>query len=149
MRLTAFDYSSQCLYFVTACTADRRCILGDIVDDAMRLNAVGRFVRDQIEGLQSRLDVVVDAFVVMPNYVHVVVDLCVRARARRASPLQLGAVVGSFKSGSSREAGIPVWQRGYHDHIVRDEDDLEPIREYRATNPIRWALDPENPNRRP
>jgi REP element-mobilizing transposase RayT len=42
-----------------------------------------------------------------------------------------------------------MWQRGYHDHVVRDEEDLARIREYIASNPIRWALDPENPERRP
>jgi REP element-mobilizing transposase RayT len=58
----------------------------------------------------------------------------------------LGTVVASFKSGSSREAGVDLWQRGYYDHVIRDEDDLERAREYVRTNPIRWALDPENPS---
>ncbi len=64
-------------------------------------------------------------------------------------------MVGSFKSAAAREvnrvrgtSGATVWQRGYHDHMVRDEEDLERIREYVATNPLRWAMDPENPARR-
>jgi len=40
-----------------------------------------------------------------------------------------------------------LWQRGYFDHVVRDDRDLERIREYIATNPLRWALDRENPQR--
>jgi REP element-mobilizing transposase RayT len=95
--------------------------------------------------LSDRLDVDVDAFVVMPNHVHLVVGLRGEARARQASPLQLGHVVGSVKSGSSREAGLGLWQRGYYDHVIRDEADLERVREYIGTNPARWELDPENP----
>ena len=84
-------------------------------------------------------------------------------RATHASPLQrpsgpskrsLGAVVGSYKSAVSKrinESGwsrrTSVWQRNYHDHIIRDTMSLDRIREYIAQNPARWADDPENPQR--
>jgi len=44
-----------------------------------------------------------------------------------------------------RTPGAPVWQRNYHEHIVRDKDDLQRIRRYIRDNPARWAEDPENP----
>jgi len=54
----------------------------------------------------------------------------------------LGTVVGSFKSATTRlinvyraTARATVWQRGYHEHVVRDEDDLRRIREYIVRNP--------------
>ncbi len=66
----------------------------------------------------------------------------------------LGAVVGSFKSAATRginrvrgSPGVPVWQRNYHDRIIRDEDELLRIRTYIRENPLRWAVDPENPKR--
>jgi putative transposase len=72
-----------------------------------------------------------------------------RTRARQASPLRVA--IGSFKSGSAREInllrrtpGEKIWQRGFHDHVIRDEVDLERIREYVASNQVRWSLDPEN-----
>jgi hypothetical protein len=40
-----------------------------------------------------------------------------------------------------------VWQRGYHERIVRDDDELEAIRRYVVENPVRWSADPENPSR--
>jgi REP element-mobilizing transposase RayT len=40
----------------------------------------------------------------------------------------------------------PVWQRGYYDHVVRDEDELNRIREYVSANPERWPFDPEEPS---
>jgi putative transposase len=42
---------------------------------------------------------------------------------------------------------MPVWQRNYYEHVIRNERELERIREYVATNPLKWALDRENPQR--
>ena len=152
LRIREFDYASENLYLVTVCTHERRCFLGQIVGETLNASTFGRVVAKQVDLLSARLaGVQVDAFVVMPNHVHVIVAL---ERARQASPLRLGTVMGSFKSGSAREInalrGTPgegVWQRGYHDHVIRDESDLLRVREYVETNPIRWALDPENPAR--
>jgi hypothetical protein len=40
-----------------------------------------------------------------------------------------------------------LWQRNYYDHVIRNERELDKEREYIATNPLRWALDRENPQR--
>ena len=60
--------------------------------------------------------------------------------------------MAGFKSASTKRInkyrdtpGIPVWQRNYWDHIIRDENDLNQIREYIMNNPLQWALDNENP----
>jgi putative transposase len=147
LRIRGFDYSFHGPYFVTVCTRNRRCILGEVRNDRVALTRHGQVVVSEIERLPERLGVELDDFVVMPNHVHLIVGL--GTRARQASPLRLGTVVGSFKAGSSREVGRALWQRGYYDHVVRDEDDLARAREYIATNPIRWALDPENPDPAP
>jgi hypothetical protein len=44
-------------------------------------------------------------------------------------------------------ADVPVWQRNYYEHIIRNEQALERIRRYIFTNPLRWDLDLENPAR--
>ncbi len=40
-----------------------------------------------------------------------------------------------------------LWQRNYYEHVIRDENSLERIREYIINNPLRWHLDRENPYR--
>jgi putative transposase len=150
LRLRGFDYSSDGHYLVTDCTHDRRCILGTLGGEAVITSQLGAIVARQIELLPERLPGVgVDGFVVMP---------CTRRRASPEGEASLAPTVaiGSFKSGSAREInvfrgtpGAKVWQRGYHDHVVRDEDDLERILDYVASNPIRWLLDPETPGRTP
>jgi len=44
-------------------------------------------------------------------------------------------------------AGNRVWQRNYHDHIIRNERELWAIREYVRQNPAHWPDDPDNPTR--
>jgi REP element-mobilizing transposase RayT len=56
-------------------------------------------------------------------------------------------VVQRFKSFTTHLHGGTLWQRNYFEHIVRGDRDLDHIREYIATNPVRWTLDSENPER--
>ena len=41
----------------------------------------------------------------------------------------------------------PFWQRNYYEHVIQNDRELDKIREYIATNPLKWALDRENPQR--
>lgn len=66
----------------------------------------------------------------------------------------LGATVGNFKSITARRInrirktpGAPIWQRNCYEHIVRSEPELSRIRDYIQTNPLRWELDRENPQK--
>jgi len=43
--------------------------------------------------------------------------------------------------------GAPVWQRNYYEHIIRDGESLNKIREYIVNNPMQWECDRENPVR--
>jgi len=164
LRLQGFDYSWEGTYFVTVCTKDRECIFGTVVDGKMRLNDVGRVVQSVWDGLSERFPTIeLDAFVVMPNHVHGILvlvgaGLALPARdaassaPRRSRPDSLGSVLRAFKSiaaiGSNRllsRSGQPLWQRNYYEHVIRSEESLNRIRDYIATNPIRWELDRENP----
>jgi len=73
-------------------------------------------------------------------------------RAATLKAGSLGAAVRAFKASAtlrinalSKTPRAPVWQRGYHERIIRDEDHLARVREYIADNPRKWAEDPHNP----
>ncbi len=74
-------------------------------------------------------------------------------RAHCHAPLRrqersLGSFVGGFKGAITRRVNTPpasVWQRGYHEHVIRDEAELHDIRLYITKNPAQWDEDPENP----
>ena len=103
-----------------------------------------------------------DQYVVMPNHIHGVIIITDDGRGvlqdaptnKFRSPAQtIGAIVRSFKSATTRKinqirrtAIIPVWQRNYYEHIIRDEQDLNQIREYIINNPLKRELDSENPD---
>jgi hypothetical protein len=64
----------------------------------------------------------------------------------------LPQIIGSLKSYSAKRIneqrdtpGAPVWQRSFHEHIIRDENDLNIRRHYILNNPSRWQEDAENP----
>jgi putative transposase len=61
-------------------------------------------------------------------------------------------IVRAFKSATTKRVnalrntpGAPVWQRNYYEHIIRNEESLNRIRDYIANNPLQWEWDRENP----
>ena len=160
IRLKEYDYAQVGAYFVTICARDRECLLGDVIDGEMRLNEYGQIVMECWDEIPRHFpNVELDEFVVMPNHVHGI--LVITVGARHASPLQLsrgpqrgslGAVVGSFKSAATKRVnerrdtpGLTIWQRNYYEHVIRNEDEMNRIREYVAQNPAQWAKDENNP----
>jgi len=176
IRLQHYDYARTGAYFVTICAWRRLCVFGTIEDNNMRSNALGDIVNICWQNISDHFpNVSVDAFVVMPNHIHGILvfddapprrgkaclapttnDIISR-QLRFGAPLpgSLSSVVGSFKSAVSRlinktrnSPGMPVWQRNYYEHVIRNEDDLNSIREYITYNPSRWADDEEHPEKR-
>ena len=142
-RLAGYDYSQPGGYFVTICTKGREEILGTVVGadvligPQVALTQLGERVRSVLDNMPS-----VDKYVVMPNHIHMIVRLSDGDGAMRTSPpTRLPAVVRHFKRSITQTAGVNVWQRGYHDHIIRDEADYLRIWEYIDTNPAKWQED--------
>lgn len=168
IRLRGYDYSRAGAYFITVCTQGRACLFGEIVDGTMILNDAGRVVEKCWTDISAHFPhVKLDGFVVMPNHVHGILLIAETVGANNYSPLHaspslqqrpgasktIGAVIRGFKIGVTtwmRKYALihNIWQRNYYEHIIRNEDALQRIREYIATNPIRWAEDPENPKAR-
>ena len=164
LRLPEYDYSWPGWYYVTVCTRDREPLFGQIVDDHMVLNHIGRIVEEEwLKTPLIRKNVALDDYVIMPNHLHgiVIINDAIVGATRRVAPTEghpklrsasLGAILGQFKSIATKRArkecllsDRSLWQRGYYDHVIRNDADLHRIREYIATNPRRWALDKENP----
>ncbi|MFH1023991.1 MAG: transposase [Planctomycetota bacterium] len=154
IRLKGYDYAQAGAYFMTVCAHERRCVFGDVVDGEMRLNDAGCIVRTVWDALPEHYPhVQLDEFVIMPNHIHGIIVLSdVGAGLKPAPTLEkrhgLPEIVRAFKSFSARRInescrtrGIPVWQRNYYEHVIRNDDDLNDIRSYIAANPAGWAAD--------
>ena len=167
IRLWAYDYSTPGAYFVTICTHERRCILSDIaVGEGLAppetyLSAIGKLVEEQILDLPSRYpSISVDNYVIMPNHIHLIVSIANTTGGASPSPTA-GSEASSSESGASPSlfdavrvlkslttrlarpllGERPLWQRSYHEHVIRNEEDYRQIWEYIDTNPAKWAED--------
>jgi putative transposase len=169
IRRKGYDYAQPGAYFVTTCAQGGECLFGEIVSGQMRMTDVGQMVHETWYAMPRHYaGIEVDMFVVMPNHVHGIIRLVgagPRARPGAGQPqgvaptlsLSLPDVVHRFKSltttryrqdvvEKSRHAfDGRLWQRNYFEHIIRNDRDLERIREYIAANPSRWSSDRENP----
>jgi len=157
IRWYGYDYAQAGWYFVTVCTQGHVCLFGRVVDGQMRLNDAGRMVQavwNQLVDHYARVQT--DAFIVMPNHIHGIIELT--ADGAVGGVLSLADVVHRFKTLATKRyidgvnqcgwSAFPgrLWQRNYHEHVIRSERSLNRIRQYIADNPARWADDPENPD---
>lgn len=112
----------------------------------VKLTNLGYIVEQQILAIPKRFSAVsLDAYVIMPNHIHLLLSL--QNDAGRASPSPtVGKVIGALKSLSTRAGkpylgGKPLFQWPFYDHVIRDERDYSETRAYIDGNPGRWAED--------
>ena len=148
-RLRDYDYSSNGAYFVTICTEHRKNILCDIVGDGFPVpKGPGQIAAKWIRMISERFPrVQVCNYVVMPNHIHLLLMIDSAGGTGDPSPT-LGNIVGWYKYQVTKEvnaavgaSGERIFQRSYHDHIIRGERDYLKIWEYIDTNPMRWRED--------
>ena len=170
IRLRGYDYAQTGLYYVTLCTQDRQRLFGAVVNGEMQPDPAGLIAGECWEWLAARYDhVELDQWVVMPNHLHGIIALTDRMGTRvtgesacrggsRTAPTgdakrkPLGRLIGAFKTVSTKRInelrgtpGAPVWQRDFFEHIIRDDNALNRIRQYIQDNPANWAFDTDNP----
>ena len=147
IRLPHHDYSSPGIYFVTLCTHDRLPLFGTISNQIFQPNDLGTIVQNHWQSLpRFHPHLSLDTWVVMPNHIHGLLDLdSLQSSTKNKS---ISEIIRGFKTFSARQinrkrqiTGIPVWQRNYYEHIVRNQDDLDRIRRYITQNPLSWLED--------
>ena len=158
-RLSYYHYSTPGAYFITICTKEKKNILGRIVGggafDAPRLypTEAGIVAERYILSGNRIPGITVDKYVVMPNHIHMI--LIVEGGTSRA-PSPTGAeegripsptneaiphFVSTYKRFCSKDLGENIFQRSYHDHVIRNEQDYLRIWQYIDTNPAKWQED--------
>jgi len=173
IRLRSFDYTNPGAYFVTLCAHNQRNPFGKIVQDEMVLNLVGHIVNECWLDLARHFpNIRLARHVVMPNHLHGIISI--QERARHAVPLRVSSgagsnappkthafasavrgslptIVGAFKAAASKRVraamdkpSFRLWQRGYFEHVIRNEDDFEKTCKYIRLNPRRWTFDADN-----
>lgn len=148
-RLPYYDYSTNGGYFVTICTEKRKNTLCAIVGDGFPVpKKAGQITEANVHRISLKFpEVYVDKYVIMPNHIHLLLRIDNVGGTGNPSPT-LGKIIGWFKYQTTREinaayntAGNRIFQRSYHDHVVRGDKDYAMIWEYIDTNPLKWKLD--------
>jgi len=175
IRIPGYDYAEAGAYFITICTSRRIALFGEVIGGRMSLNRLGEIASACWRAVPFHFDnVTLDASVVMPNHIHGILAIRtgeafgtspepkeqillpnaspLRTAPRGTAPGSVAAIIQNYKSISARRINrwrgtptLPVWQRNFYEHVVRDEEDLGRIREYILANPAAWEQGAEDP----
>ncbi len=156
IRLPDWDYRTIGFYFVTICTHQRTYLFED-----PNLHKIAANTWIHIPKQPHAQHVALDEWVVMPNHIHGLIEIVAppetsgsqRNRVDVLHSGSLGAIIGNYKMLVSKRVkaiqrmtntDLKVWQRGYWERIVRNDRELNAIRQYIQDNPARWAEDRDN-----
>ncbi len=105
------------------------------------LSECGLICKKYIENINIKYNnVTVDKYVIMPNHIHLIIVL--NGTMRASSPtVNIENIVRSFKIMVTKTIGVSIWQRSYHDHIIRGDEDYRKIWKYIDTNVLKWEQD--------
>jgi len=167
IRLKGYDYAQPGSYFITICTWQRHCLFGEITHGQMQLNRYGRIVQKHWQNLiHYHQHIKLGEFVIMPNHIHGILTLKDVSEARKSldigfapikfekSPKRHGIpeIIRGFKTFSARQIntvrdtpGVPIWQRNYYEHIIRNQQAYDKIYQYIKDNPALWEVDQLHP----
>ena len=135
-RLPCYDYSSCGAYHITICTKDHinQFWTGN---DSRQLSEYGKIVEQAIQGIPFHYpNVTLEHYVVMPNHVHILLTI-----ADSDERTTVSNIVGNMKRYATMRIGKSLWQKGFHDRVVRDEEEFRAKWMYIETNPLRWETD--------
>lgn len=147
-RLPNFDYSTPGAYFITICTKNHKCLLWEKVGASIarppkpKLSNWGNIVADAIRKIPVHYPAVsVDHYVVMPNHIHLLLQINTDENGRAMLAPTISRIVQQLKGIVTKQVGFSIWQKLFHDHIIRGEQDYLSIWEYIDNNPLRWEED--------
>ena len=138
IRLKEYDYGTNGAYCITIFTKDRKRILCDIVGDDAHIvpKPYGRIVEKYIRNVPE-----IEKYVIMPNHIHMIIRIDNGTMWASSPTNKVANIVRSLKTLTTKEIGKPIFQRNYHDHIIRGENDYAEIWKYIDENPLKWMLD--------
>ncbi|HLP87893.1 MAG TPA: transposase [Nostocaceae cyanobacterium] len=163
IRLKNYHYTQPGAYFITICTKAKQCLFGNVINGKMQLNYLGQIAFNCWQEIPKHYsNTELDVFVIMPNHLHSILLITeivgtwqchVQPPRQFSKPVSgsISTIIGNYKSAVSKQInlilktkGQSIWQTNYYEHIVRNEESFNSIREYILNNPQTWEEDPEN-----
>ena len=154
IRLQNYDYSLEGAYFITICSKKRKYIFGKIDNYEIEKSVIGSIVEAEIcRTMELRNETQINEYVIMPNHIHMLIVL--ENMNRLGKSYSVGNVVGGFKASVTSKmrerfgGEIEIWQRGYYEHVVKNENDYNEAMEHIINNPLKWDEDSYNTHSKP
>ena len=156
------------IYFITICTTQKKHLFGEICDGTIYLSSIGDIVKNAILELPNHHNLRLLNYVVMPNHLHILIDLgnglsptlnnyrnigCIRKPKHGDGCLNqhfqsaLSIVVRTLKSYITHQIKKrnlyegSIWQGRYHEHIIKSQNSLDQIWVYIDNNIANWDQD--------
>ena len=111
----------------------------------IKLSATGRIADSAIREIPVHYQSVsIEKYVIMPNHVHLLISINQAAEndnGRLIIAPTVSRIIKQFKSEVTKKAGFSLWQKGFYDHIIRNDADYESVWIYIDENPVKWEND--------
>ena len=146
IRLEGHDYSAAGAYFVTICVKNGHELLWENASVGAhsvrpQLSSIGKAVEVAIKNIpQVYVDIKIDNYTVMPNHIHMLLGIRGNHGRTMCAPT-VSRVVKQMKEYVTKQIGYSIWQKSYHNHIIRDDTEYQKIWKYIDENPMRWEED--------
>lgn len=146
IRLKEYDYDSAGAYFITICTANRRCYLWEAVGTGIarppRLSQYGKVVEKAIQNIPiCYAGVSVDKYVIMPNHLHLLLRIDAEENGRAMPVPTISTIIQQTKGYVTKQIGCSIWQSRFYDHVIRNQADYDDVYRYIENNPTQWEQD--------
>jgi REP element-mobilizing transposase RayT len=109
------------------------------------LTSTGKIVEKYIHSINNVDKLSVEKYVIMPDHIHLIlyiddIDLFGTSRTPSPTNFRIPKTISGFKRLCNKEIGKNIWQRSFHDHIIRDEKDYITRWDYIDNDPTLWVL---------
>ena len=159
IRLKDYDYSESGAYFITICTKNKEKLLWEgeldiqnfdcksagahrVRPQGLPLSKTGFLVEQKLNQWDGAYEnVYLSSYVVMPNHLHIIVVINPDESGRTRCAPTVSRMIKMFKETVTKQLGENIWQKLFHDHIIRDKRDYEEISKYIYENPLKWQFD--------